>query len=144
MSHEFDPVSDTPAIRSDPQSWPCPFCGGQQLIISSGDLSGDPLRIELYCNSTWCEVREFVVLAQRAGGHERRGDVQALEAIDHGTIDEQRAEGYDLTIDEQTGRVRNRVISLGSLVGKKDERDQQRLARRRRDTYVTVEPDSAD
>lgn len=62
---------------------PCYFCGGRTAILSFGDRSDDPGRLELYCENQMCDAREVVVLVLRngAGAHDR-ADVRALAEVD--------------------------------------------------------------
>jgi hypothetical protein len=85
---------DTPAARQDGGSI-CPFCGSL-AVVSWGDVTDDPMRIELYCVNEACEVREMQIIATRAGGHElERADVLALHTLEEGTPDERSRLGYD-------------------------------------------------
>jgi hypothetical protein len=61
----------------------CLFCGGTTAIVSNGDFSHDPGRVQLYCDSEECSAREIEVLVVRDGADAQdRRDVQALQAID--------------------------------------------------------------
>lgn len=82
--------------------YPCPFCGSEDVKLSYGDLDVDRLRVELYCNNSSCDVREFTVLALRAGVSETgiRSDVQALDLIDERPIQRHRREEQ-----ERTGKI---------------------------------------
>ena len=79
--------------------YPCPFCGGEDVKLSYGDVWADRLRVELYCNNPRCEVREFTVLALRAGVNATgvRTDVRALELIDERPIARRRREEHERT-----------------------------------------------
>jgi hypothetical protein len=109
-------VGDEPAIRKaasgrDPISgYPCPFCGGNALLRSSGDLPQDTERVEVYCDNQFCDAREIVILITRGEGTHARADVRALSAVDDGTEAEQEADGYELDRDE-TGNGRPARLS---------------------------------
>lgn len=102
----FDPSLSEPMIRQKATGderdehvfgFPCPFCGGGDVKLSYGDVWGDRLRVELYCNNPRCEVREFTVLAMYAGETGIRSDVQALELIDERPIERRRREQRERT-----------------------------------------------
>jgi len=68
-------------LREEP-NYTCPFCGEESLILSTGDIRDDDLRVEAYCNNSDCAVREMTILAMRVGGPAGRADIDALERID--------------------------------------------------------------
>ncbi|MFE7541069.1 hypothetical protein [Streptomyces platensis] len=76
-------ASEPPWARRGTERVPCYFCGGRTAILSFGDRTDDPGRLELYCENQMCDAREVVVLVQRdgAGAHDR-ADVRALHEVD--------------------------------------------------------------
>lgn len=120
----------------------CPYCGADNVLLSLGDIADDTVQIELYCDNDMCDVREFVIVAKRGIGlHRNRADVRALNVVDDGTYDEQRAAGYELELDER-GRVTSRSAMLGNLDDPATH-NAKVLARRGRPTHITVEPDAS-
>jgi hypothetical protein len=108
VAEAFDPSFSEPMIRQRATGderdkhvfgYPCPFCGGEDVKLSYGDIWADRLRVELYCNNPRCEVREFVVLALRASVDTTgtRSDVEALRLIDERPIDRRRREEQERT-----------------------------------------------
>jgi hypothetical protein len=85
--------------------------------LSYGDVPQDEERIELYCRSSECGVREFTILALNSEKHSysERADVRALAEID----DPQPAE-----------RGEPKFISLPELVQQKFPTPEEILARR--------------
>jgi hypothetical protein len=111
VAEAFDPSFSEPMIRQRATGderdkhvfgFPCPFCGGEDVKLSYGDVWGDRLRVELYCNNPRCEVREYTILAMRASVETtgRRSDVEALELIDARPIERRRREER-----ERTGKI---------------------------------------
>lgn len=119
-----------------------PFCGGNALLRSSGDLPQDTERVEVYCDNQFCDAREIVILITRGEGTHARADVRALSAVDDGTEAEQEADGYELDRDE-TGNVIGRTLTLGgrsaSMMDPRAYAETQ-VKRRRRPTNITVTP----
>ena len=61
----------------------CYFCGEKQAILSWGDRSVDPGRLEVYCQNDGCEAREVaVVVLQDGWNSDLRADVRALASVD--------------------------------------------------------------
>jgi hypothetical protein len=136
-----------PAVRSSPKDdlrhltdFKCPYCGGQSLLISYGDIPDDKYRIELYCENSHCVVREMTIIALRTDTTvaRDRADVRALRAVDQGTEEEQIAEGHELIRDE-SGRVIGSATSLGDILNM--DLDASALRRRERRATIQVEPD---
>ncbi len=93
---EFEEKSQ-PWARENARSIPCPYCGKTTVLQSYGDISDDDIRVELYCNYSYCDVREFTILALRTNGRVQRADAIALEEIDSGTAEERLPEVMNLT-----------------------------------------------
>jgi hypothetical protein len=53
---------DTPWIRHSNNAGRCYFCGNDTVVVSYGDLSEDRGRVEIYCESSDCDVREVEVI----------------------------------------------------------------------------------
>ncbi|MBS1878621.1 MAG: hypothetical protein JST31_03815 [Actinobacteria bacterium] len=137
-----------PAIRSSERderrhltNYRCPYCGGQSLLISYGDIPEDKYRIELYCENSSCVVREMTIIAlcTDTAVSQDRADVRALHVVDRGTEEEQVAEGYELIRDE-AGNVIGRGISAGTMLSNTDF-GASTLRRRQRPTTIQVGPD---
>lgn len=92
----FDINSSQPAARSEGAKIWCPYCGSETAIVSMGDVPDDRGRMQLYCNNSYCDVREFEVIAFRAGPDApERADVLALQTLDEGTPAERAQYGHD-------------------------------------------------
>lgn len=135
-----------PAIRASSKDehgyltdYSCPYCGGQSLLTSYGDIPDDRYRVEVYCDNPSCVIRTMAIVALRSDSplaHER-ADVKALRAVDNGTEEEQEEEGYELIRDER-GEVIGRGISAGQM---NVDFGTSALSRRERATKIRVEPD---
>ena len=89
-----------PWLRRNIGAAPCPFCGEPELRSSDqwpDSVHEDPLRLDIKCGNVDCPVRYFAELATVTEGHEaeRRGDVNALRAVDRGYDGEKEASGDD-------------------------------------------------
>ena len=115
-----------PWVRQNAQQLICPYCGKKELLVSYGDVKKDDLRVELYCDNTYCDVREFTIVALRTNGRVQRADVIALEEIDAGTDSERLPD----------------VISIMSREGSDliDAHTRGLIDRRRRDVKVEITP----
>lgn len=115
---------DQPSVRRlAAAGTPCPFCGAQQLLISTEDVHDDDLRVELYCDNQMCDVREMTVIALRTNGPPERADVDALREIDAGVGAERLPDTIELARDWELVETH----SAGTL------------ARRRRPSVITVD-----
>ena len=137
-----------PAIRSSAKDerrylteYRCPYCGGQSLLTSYGDIPDDKYRIELYCDNSSCVVREMTVIALRTDTAipQNRADVKALHEVDRGTEEEQVAEGHELIRDDD-GKVIGSATSLAAISNM--DLDASALRRRERPATIKVEPDA--
>jgi hypothetical protein len=83
------PASDSPAPQSIPwlrrrvsreNPTSCYFCGANTLIRSSGDLSVDHRRVQVYCDNDQCDARatEVVVVDDSTKDTAARTDVRVL------------------------------------------------------------------
>lgn len=110
------------------QDFPCPYCGKKAVLISYGDIPEDDLRIELYCDNTWCEVRTFTIVALRTDRllQNHRTDVAALHEVDEGTDEERVPSMVNFADREQMAQV--------------FKHRGETLSRRLRPTKVTITP----
>jgi hypothetical protein len=141
----FDRHQDTPAIRSALDAGTgktCPFCGGQTLIISNSDLDTDRDRVEVYCNNTYCDAREIIILITRGDGANLRADVTAINAVDEGTREELEAEGVEVMVDAD-GYVIGTTMSPDSWTPDLDGGNRT-YERRIRPTRIKIKPVSND
>ncbi len=105
------------------------------MLLSHDDFAEDDLHLELYCDNSQCDVREFTVLAMRANEPYagRRADVAALRAVDDGS----EGEGPELGAQNVgAGRIHS-FAEVGQLTA---DHLRNTVARRRRPSRVRVEP----
>lgn len=121
--YEYE-VGSAPWVRKNFGEIRCPFCGAQNVLLSYGDVKEDDRRVELYCDNTWCEVRQFTILAMRTNNPFDRADVYALHEIDAGMEHERLPDGVNI-MDPVVAR-KLEVHSDGIL------------GRRRRATRITI------
>ena len=141
MEGKFEEGTE-PAIRKTPDKYPCPFCGNNTLIRSNWDLSNDNFRVELYCNNSYCDTREMVVIAKRMNGSvsDHRADMAAIVAVDKGTEAEREEEGVELIRDERD-KVIGSMLPAGELNTELFlERGARLMNRRERPTRIIIDP----
>lgn len=120
---------DTPAARQQGRTR-CPFCGADTAILSTNDVRADGTRIELYCENSYCAVREMTVLAMNVGEFNGRADVFALQTIDKGTSAERQEFGTDAPLNPK---------DLADMMTIHLARPGDRLRRRTRPTFVKID-----
>ncbi len=59
----------------------CPFCGTDELLVSTRDREEDSGRVQMYCSSPECDAREFEIIVRRDGQPEKRADIDALDRL---------------------------------------------------------------
>ena len=119
-------LGNQPWARTNIAAMFCPYCGKQSLLRSFSDVADDDLRVELYCDNSNCDVREFNILAKRTEGLVQRADALALYEIDEGTAVERLS--HDINIMDPEAR---RSI---------DRHQSSRLQRRRRKVKIEITP----
>ena len=94
-THEFYEDTHQPWVRRDDNlKWfPCPACGSTTVLIGHDDVKDDNRDIDLYCDNSNCEFRNFRIIGMRTSSNAPRADVAALLAVDNGTPMEQHTAG---------------------------------------------------